>query len=364
MRNARVEKGASRERGSSPPARGAGPVRTGGVVSSSLVDTLLVAADRIGLDTDSMVNLLGVDRERCRGPEHLLSAEIEEALWLAIVRQAQARGVAIEMARSLGRGAFRSVEYLSRTSATLGGALSSFIAFHRILHGRKVFAFERGEGQVWTLRYDSPHWQNGEIEPYAAEFALACVLVVGRDAAELEWSPLSVGFAHEAPEDDSPHREFFGCPVRFAQVADEMSLDATLLDLRMREADPVLASVLEAYVMRAVEELAPEPGVAEAVRRVITEALPEGAPGLDEVARRVGMSSRALQRRLLAEGRGFLDLLEEVRAALARRYLQRRELSVPSIAFLLGYSDATAFHRAFKRWTGKTPVEYRRSKGW
>lgn len=332
------------------------------MVSLAFVNTLLRAAGRVGLDEDAVVTALGLERERKRDPDYLLSGDLEDALWREIVRRAPDRAVAVDMARALGRGAFGGVEYLARSSDTFGCALAKLIRFHHVLHGQAVFALEGAAGRVRGVRYESPHWQDPEIAAYTAEFALASVVVLGRDAVGSEWFPDSVEFTHAAPTDDRRHRALFGDRIHFAAKADRLLFDRGLVETPMRDADPVLASVLEGYLVRELHDLEAEPGIAEAVRRRISGSLPEGAPSLESIARSIGLSPRALQRRLLDEDTNFLELLEQVRRALARGYLFRQELSMPAIANLLGYSDASAFQRAFKRWTGMTPAEFRRSK--
>jgi AraC-like DNA-binding protein len=332
------------------------------VVSSVLVDTLLRAATRVGVDADAIAAALGLGRGVAECPDCLLSGEIEEAIWIEIVHRARRREVAVEMARVLSRGAFGGVEYLARSSDTFGGALANLFRFNRILHGRDVFALRGAAGRVSELRYDSPHWRNAEIAAYTAEFALGSVIVLGRDAIGREWFPSAVGFVHSAPSNDEAHRALFGDRIRFDDVADRLTFERPLLESPMREADRVLASILEGCLVRALEELSPGPGIADAVRQRIATALPDGAPSLEQVARSVGLSSRVLQRRLLDEGTSFARLLEDVRRALAQRYLSRPQLTMPAIALLLGYSDATALQRAFKRWTGMTPLDFRRSR--
>lgn len=334
----------------------------GSMVSFVLVDTLLRAAGRVGVDEQAVAASVGLDRERARSADYLLPSELEDAVWREVVRRAGDRAVAVEMARSLGRGAFRGVEYLARASDTFGGALADLIRFHHVLHGRAVFALEGVAGRVRGVRYESPHWQDPEIAPYTAEFALGSVVVLGRDAVGKEWFPKSVELVHAPPKDSCRHRELFGDRIHFGAKADRLILDQGLVETPMLAADPVLRSVLEGYLVRDFADLNAQPDIAEAVRRAIASALPEGAPSLESIARSIGLSPRALQRRLLEDETNFLGLLEEVRASLARGYLHRKQLSMPAIAHLLGYSDASAFQRAFKRWTGMTPAEFRRSK--
>jgi AraC-like DNA-binding protein len=99
------------------------------------------------------------------------------------------------------------------------------------------------------------------------------------------------------------------------------------------------------------------------VRGLLTEALKAGDPRLETLSQRLGLSARTLQRRLREEGTSHQDLLDEVRSELSRRYLLEPELAICEVAYLLGFSEPSAFHRAFRRWTGVTPKAFRMSRG-
>ena len=99
------------------------------------------------------------------------------------------------------------------------------------------------------------------------------------------------------------------------------------------------------------------------MRRLLGEALTGGDPGLENFTRQLGMTARTLQRKLKEEGTSYQDLIDEVRCEVARRHLRRPAMAISEIAFALGFSETSAFHRAFKRWTGMTPKEYRHKIG-
>ncbi|MFO0658260.1 MAG: helix-turn-helix transcriptional regulator [Polyangiaceae bacterium] len=103
-------------------------------------------------------------------------------------------------------------------------------------------------------------------------------------------------------------------------------------------------------------------GVADRVRQALANGLSDGGVTLAEVAKRLKMSERSLQRKLASEGVSFDALLDEIRRDLALRYLSDRNIAIAEVAFLLGYSEPSPFHRAFKRWTGTTPSEARRAR--
>ena len=98
------------------------------------------------------------------------------------------------------------------------------------------------------------------------------------------------------------------------------------------------------------------------MRRHIVEALPSGQIREDDIAAKLHLSTRTLQRRLLEEGAGFGDLLQSVRRELAENYVKDTQLNVSEIAYLLGFSDQANFTRAFKRWFGLAPTEWRRRR--
>ena len=130
-------------------------------------------------------------------------------------------------------------------------------------------------------------------------------------------------------------------------------------ELGLRRQDSGLASVLERHALERLESLEIAADPMTPVRVAVREQLTDGPPKLDAVAKAVAMSGRTLQRRLREAGTSFQDLVDEERRSAARAYLGDRHLAVAEIAYLLGYSEASAFVRAFKRWTGMTPKQFR-----
>ena len=129
----------------------------------------------------------------------------------------------------------------------------------------------------------------------------------------------------------------------------------------MKEADATLEEVL-VHHLEHLDDVFPDlRGHARTVTHTLTTLLPRGVSSLAAVAKVMGMSERVLQSHLQAEDTSYQQLLDGLRSDLARRYLRSSELPLLEVAMLLGYGDAAAFHRAFKRWTGETPGRYRRA---
>jgi AraC-like DNA-binding protein len=265
--------------------------------------------------------------------------------------------VGIEAARSLDRGAFAVIEYLMRTSPDLSHALDQLVRYERLLGSSPIFTRE-GDSVV-QLRRVRDYEPDDVVEAAIAEFSLGSVVVIGGSATANPWHPTLVRFKHPAPGDVSAHERLFACPVEFEAEHSELVIANGVLDTPMAEADPRLHALLRECGRSLIGDVEHYAEVSFDVRQHIADLLPRGELTLRSVADKLGMSTRTLQHRLRAEGASFSELVDGVRTTLAQRYLIERRLSVPDIAALLGYGDASAFHRAFKRWTGMTPRQFR-----
>ena len=178
-----------------------------------------------------------------------------------------------------------------------------------------------------------------------------------------DWRPQAVAMSHGAPADTSLHVRHFGVAPRFAQRTNEIRFDASILPREVSGSD---RSLLPAVEQRLQEVLASEPGDDPWLARLRVEVasrLCDGHPSLQDLAPRLGVSARTLQRQLAERGLVYRDLVQQARHQLAFQYLERTDTDLTEIAFLLGYSELSAFAHAFRRWTGHSPGAHRRGRG-
>jgi AraC-like DNA-binding protein len=175
------------------------------------------------------------------------------------------------------------------------------------------------------------------------------------------WTPNEVRFRHAPPADVSPYARLFGAFVRFEQPEDALVFDRALLSRPIHAADLQLLGILETHAQERLAELPASDDLVSRLEQFVVGALPDAGAGLGAAARALGMSRRTLQRRLRARGIDYAGLIDEVRRRLSSRYLADARLSLGEIAYLLGYSESSAFNRAYRRWTGRTPSADRRS---
>ena len=173
-------------------------------------------------------------------------------------------------------------------------------------------------------------------------------------------APLHLRVRHSRDPTPAEFKTFFGTDVEFDAGADEVVFPAPVASLPVVRRDSYLNNLLRRY---ADEALARRPrrhgNIRSTVEDTVPQLLPNGKPRVSEVARQLGMSTRTLSRKLSAEGVAFADILDQLRSALAQDYLSERELPISEIAWLLGYCEVSSFTHAFKRWTGKTPRQFR-----
>lgn len=207
-----------------------------------------------------------------------------------------------------------------------------------------------------TVRYDL-RVKEGAFARHADECAMAEIALGVRVLSGSDLRPRVVRFRHAAPASLEEHRALFGCPLEFRAPHTEVVLSDAVCDTPMQHANAAFFAIFEEQVHRALARLPRVAGASETVRAAVRAALASGTCTLAATARGLGISARTMQRRLHAEGTSFAALVDALRHELACTYLDRR-VSIPETAALLGYTDPTAFHHAFRRWTGATPLGY------
>lgn len=193
------------------------------------------------------------------------------------------------------------------------------------------------------------------------ELAVSAATALSREVYPGDFSPTEVSFSHEAPEDFSAHESHFRCPVRFSASSDGMEISDEVLRAGNRLGDARISEFFDSHLDRELEKFAVGARLEQQVCSHIAHALSDGAPKVADIARRMGLSGRTLQRRLAAEGHLFQDLVDGARRDLADKLLRRTDFALAEIAFLTGYSEQSTFTRAFKRWYGQTPANFRRA---
>lgn len=276
--------------------------------------------------------------------------------WAEACRLSGDSALALSIADATAPGEFGIVEYVCRSAPTLRDALTHWIRYLGILDDAVEVALI-DEGKHTALRVVT---ESEAPAPASHELCFALVLkharaMIGGDlAAEVRFSQRA------SAEHAARHRAYFGGVVRFDAKVTELVLPRAALETPLTTADPHLLAILVPTADELRARASKEPPLVDRVRRLLRAAITNDDAQLEVIAGRLAMTGRSLQRRLRDEGTSFQVVRDAVRQELADRYLGR-DLSFSEISFLLGFSEPSAFFRAFKRWTGITPVERRAS---
>ena len=342
-----------------PVARAAAAVRPMPVctVSAKTVRPVLSAAASVGVDPEALARAHGLALADLEIPDFRYPHARWIDLWSSLERHTGNPAVALETSTIVPLY-WDTVDYLFGACATLGEAFARFDRHHALVstavrHVLRVFAVD-----AQLTRIPSSFATGSRA---ATEFALATIVRRFRILAARPWSPREVRFRHAPSAPLEVYRRVFGCDASFGCTEDALVLSRATLDIPMDRAAPGLVSVLEQIAESKVRDL---PGssdsVVERAQRVIATDLASGAPALVAIAKRLGMSARTLQRRLAEAGTPHRALVEQTRNQLACLYLADARTPLAEVGFRLGFADASAFYKAFRRWHGLTPGQYRR----
>jgi AraC-like DNA-binding protein len=251
--------------------------------------------------------------------------------------------------------------YVTAHSSTFGEALASLVAFQGLWSDAVAIELNSSRRHV-RLTYRHRAAIPAERRRQESEQMMAAFLVFAREVLASPVHPVEVRFEHRAPPDTSEHRRLFDCRLRFGAPATELLFDLDLLARPLPRADPdLLRLIREQAGTKLARRMKREPLVARVEDRLRAAILASRERSLAEVAAELALGPRTLQRRLRERGLSFREAADRARFALARELLAGTGLPLAQIAFQLGYSQPSAFHRAFRRLGGTTPLAYRRS---
>ena len=196
--------------------------------------------------------------------------------------------------------------------------------------------------------------------PYAEYTFAACYLRTRHAVGDFD--PIRVEFTHSRPDDTSEHERIFRAPVHFECERLQLVFSRAVWEQpNNTKPNPDLCAVLEEHAKSLLADL-PSAGLVGEARETTMAQRRGGTPTLEHVAQQLGMSGRTLQRRLKQEGTTFAKLLDDLRSGMARAYLADSQISLCEVSYLLGFSEQSAFNRAFKRWMGLTPLQFRQTQ--
>jgi len=325
-------------------------------VATSMLRALLGYLDETGLDATALAANAGLGAHDLAYPERPLDADCYAALMRAGIDASHNPLLGLEFGMAARPERWGTLGLLLRHCANLGEALAAQARFAHLVSsvGRAIL--------VRHPDHVALDWQTGApTMPALTEEAFAAWVRFARWASGRRDSPIAVMFRHRAQGDPAVYHDFFDCPVHFRSPINSLHFDPALLDVPLRTPDRQLTEVLSQRVA-ARQQVRDAHDISQRLHTWLVAHLGQTTPDLATAAAALGMSERMLQHRLQACGTCFRDGVDAARRELAQRHLRDASLSMGDISLKLGFSEQSAFQRAFRRWHGTTPLAWRRRR--
>lgn len=326
-------------------------------VSILSVRPLLAAVATHGVSSDSLLSRASFDPARLDDIEGRLEVAELDRLQEAAVELTGDPALGIHMGESATAPAYDIIGYLGSHASSLRECIETLARYSRIVTDLAVLLQESDEVATIVLRQMGPCDSPGvrlRAELATVGFARLIRTFCGENAILRE-----VLFEHAAPPHRAEYARVFAGIERFEQPFTGIRFDRAMLSGETLHKNPRLNALISGEADRLLQRLDRQVTHAERVRELLATQRVDDTPTMSDVARRLGTSVRSLRRRLAEEGVAFPKLLEEAHIAFAKRLLDDPDRSIYQAAFEMGFSDPSAFHRAFRRWTGMTPMQYR-----
>ena len=313
------------------------------------------ALDAAGHDGRGIAARAGIAADVLGDPNGRVSRAALTELWRLAVEVTQDEAFGLTAVRFATHTTLHALGFAALASATPREAFERMVRFRGVIGAVNRLRLEdAGDRYRLVIDVSAPP---GVPYPAVDAFAAGIVRQLRFLTGDQRLAPLAVRLRRPRPARPEPFERLFRAPIVFGADENVIELDKVAMEGPLPAANADLAAHNDRVVLEYLARI--ETGrLASRVERALVEALPSGAPSQMQIARKLGVSARGLQRQLAEEGTTYREILDAARAALAREYVRAGEVSVTEIAFLLGFAEASAFSRAFKRWTGMSPRRF------
>lgn len=318
----------------------------------------LQRAEEIGLNRETVLRVAGLDSAELLDPDARIKLRKVMAIWRQVLEAVPDPDFGVRLGARMQVRNIGLLGFLMMNSSTLGVALERLARFGRILDEAYPFSLElRRDRAIYSVEALP---EERLTLPRVADLNVAAFVAIMRELTQREIAPIEVHLPYLGPPKDlAGYRTFFRCGIKFDQARPGIVLRREHLDLPVVAADLELGRYLENHAGEVIRALAPAGTISERVERALWAGMKEGELSLGLAASTLAMGPRTLQRRLRDEGTSFGQVRDSMRREMAVKLLRKPDLAVYEVAFLLGYSEPSTFYRAFRRWTGVPPLQYR-----
>jgi AraC-like DNA-binding protein len=326
-------------------------------VSTVMVRVLVDAVEQAGVARDELLRSQNIEPARLAEVDGRFDVQEFALLQMRAMDLTRDEALGLHIAERAHENAFDLMSHLVSHAPTLREALGLVAQFHRLLLDEGDIALsETGISAALHYRFARSFERSDRMQ---AEFVVASFLRFVRFFGGPGVAPRVASFEHPRPAHHREYTRLFGDVVRYDQHTTSLTFDRALLDRAQLHQHPELYALLRSQAELALERVANGLGPADQVKRYLLARPPARIPDISTAARDLGLSARSLRRRLAEDATSYRSLVRATLEASAGHMLRDPRQTIQETAHALGFSNVGAFHRAFKRWTGMTPAQYR-----
>ena len=321
-------------------------------VSGDLAALLLQFIEQKQIDAEQLKKQLG---------HYQAASRMTFRSWWAFLEQLQAmlpgEPVGLELGASITPAHLGVLGYLTLSCDSVAEALQRFERYQRLLHDGEtatVLLMEEEVAICWDNRFGPSTQLSDEV------LIMGMVKSLRMMTGDATVQPSRVQFVGKQTDIQVDYRRWLDCPLAFEQPQLRLYLPLAYLKYPVSNSDPALKRLLELQAQSLLDVIPRQEIFYQQLQQAVVKAIESGLPTQEQGASLMALSRRTLHRRLHEQGMEFREILQQTRLQLAKQYLAQRQLTLAEIALLLGYSEQSAFSRAFRQWSGFTPLQYQK----
>lgn len=327
----------------------------------SLVRAIVHEFGRTGRDPMGLLDAVGIDRRILDDPYARLDVHRYRALQRLALERSEDPAFGLTMGEHASLASFGLVGHMVMHCRTLRDGLDLCVRYYKLVADADAPRLDQ-KGDRAELVYEFLRSSDPLCNRMRAEFGLTRLVLTARALVGPGVGIDEATFEHPQPDYVEHYRNIFGDVVRFESERTSLTFPMSLLDAPLVHHDESILRVLRLQADQMLAELENKEGLAVKIRRAVVSTFPDEPATPERLARTLGMTGRSLRRRLHQEGHTFQEVVADAMRDIACTMLRNPSTTIQETAYRLGFSESSAFHRAFKRWTGMTPAEWRRSR--
>ncbi|MGO4326259.1 AraC family transcriptional regulator [Cupriavidus sp. 2TAF22] len=323
------------------------------------IEMLVEVLERQGLSAEACLQGSGLAVADIHSPETQTSVRQYLQVCQNAVRLSSDPATPFEVGLAMHLSAYGMYGYALMCSETVKDFFNLGVKYHKLATPTLTIQWrEDPDTAVWVFPDAFITSPSPELRRFLIEQQFAQHVTHLKDIAGAGCLPVEARFSYPAPAHAGLYATYFKCTCLFNQEQCELDYPRAILDGRPQLAHRLTSTLLQDTCDRLIGQAKTSTGTAGEIYQLMMRT-PGQFPSMDEAAAALHMTTRTLRRHLLAEGVSFVEIADDVKCSLATEYLRTTELSIDDIAVLTGFTDPANFRRAFKRWTGKNPGEFR-----